>query len=325
LKGIIVDSVTKTFKTKGVKIFGKVTIAVKREKTVKALDGISLEIKPGESVGIIGPNGAGKSTLMGCLLGFIQPDSGSVTIDDKSPNDLDVRRTIGYVPERLNFHGVMTILELLRFHYDLADQLAADAKQRIEELLTLVGLEKQKWDLPVEKCSRGMLQRIAIAQALVGKPQYLFLDEPTSGIDPGGVIELTKLLLLVKNQGITLVLNSHQLDQVEKICDRTLFVRQGSLRAGAEDTQIQPQTITIRFARVTEGLSQQLEILSSEIGIPLQTHRHALAEFLVNGDEACERLITALVTAGLPVVEAVPQHTRLEQLFLDSTDEEAHL
>lgn len=316
-EGISVDLLHKAFKAKAVK-FLFMSVSVRREQVVKALNGLSLQIVPGEAVGIIGPNGAGKTTLMGCLLGFIKPDSGKVTIDGLPPNSLRVRRKIGYVPERLNFPKQIRIRELMDLHYDLAELPPEHKKSRVEELLQTVGLEETKWKLPVEKCSRGMLQRLAIAQALVGNPKYLFLDEPTSGIDPGGVIELTRLLKKIQKSGITFILNSHQLDQVESICDRVVFVKRGEIATGEESgAEPQSHSLFLRFASTLDDSSaKKLVEISEMLQLELVEIRADQAHYSVKGDDENLLLIKALVENGFPLVEVSPQHSKLERMFL---------
>ena len=299
-----------------------ISVSVRREQVVKALNGVSLRIEPGEAVGIIGPNGAGKTTLMGCLLGFVKPDKGTITIDGRPPNSLSVRRKIGYVPERLNFQKEIKIRELMELHHDLAGEPAKNKRSKVEQLLSTVGLEESKWTLPVSKCSRGMLQRLAIAQALIGDPKYLFLDEPTSGIDPGGVLELTSLLKKIKSTGITFVLNSHQLDQVQNICDRVIFVRQGQITTEDDfNTEGRTHSLFLRFASSLDlELSRKLAEIGSSLGLPLVESSTDKAQFAVQNDEDNLRLIKTLVDNGFPLVEVAPQHSKLERMFLTHND-----
>lgn len=194
-------------------------------KTI-ALDGVSLSVRRGEALGIIGPNGAGKTTLMGCLIGLLDPTEGSVTIAGRSPHDLATKGRLGYVPERLNFSRWMTGLDFVALHAALCNEPAD-----VEETLDRVGLDRGAWARPLKKYSRGMLQRTALAQALIGKPDVLFLDEPTSGIDPAGAVRFRALMRELKRDGVTIVLNSHQLDQMEQICDRVVFMKRGRIEA----------------------------------------------------------------------------------------------
>jgi ABC-2 type transport system ATP-binding protein len=198
---------------------------VKRYGRTTALAGVSLTINRGEAIGIIGPNGAGKTTLMGILLGLIDPDSGSISIGGRSPHSLETKRTIGYVPERIGFSRWMSGRALVDLHAALCGTGGTEA------MLERVALDRAAWDRPMKKYSRGMLQRTALAQALVGNPQFLFLDEPTSGIDPAGAIRFREIVAALKAAGVTIVLNSHQLDQMERVCDRVAFLRAGRIEA----------------------------------------------------------------------------------------------
>lgn len=321
MQGILVESVQKTFRGRRIKVLG-LSLALLREKPIKALDGISLSVSAGESVGIIGPNGAGKTTLMGCLLGFIYPDSGRVLVDGCDPNTMHVRSLIGYVPERLNFHTYLTMEELLTFHYDLARLPPGKRKEKIAEVLTLVQLDQTKWRLPVSKCSRGMLQRLAIAQALIADPKYLFLDEPTSGVDPGGVLEITSVLSRVKQQGMTVVLNSHQLDQVERICDRMVFVSHGRA-TDAEELQSagNRHSLVLRFAvDLDDSAKEKLAEIAEQLEVPLISVSKEIAEFSVLSDDDNLRLLKCIVQSDLPLVEAAPEYNKLERMFLQSKD-----
>jgi len=227
--GIHIENLAKAYQIRTVSnLFG---IFSAKKTTINALNGITLNIDPGEAFGIIGPNGAGKTTLMSCLLGFVTPDAGGVKIDGLHPNTIGIRRRIGYLPERLNFDRSMSAYQFLQFHHELAGEPKENCKSDTEKFLDKVELSKQTWHLAISRFSRGMLQRLGLAQALIGKPSYLFLDEPGSGLDPAGVILMRKILLEEKENGMTIVLNSHQLDQIEKLCDRVALIRKGNLEA----------------------------------------------------------------------------------------------
>src|SRR5882757_769630 len=152
----------------------------------RALNGISFQVSEGECFGLIGPNGAGKTTLMSCLLALIKPDAGTITIGGINPDDLAVREVIGFMPERPSFEGWLTPKEFLKMHHMLAHQPPETAASDIETVLVRVGLEEHCWNRVIRTFSRGMLQRLGLAQALIGKPKILFLDEPGSGMDPPG-------------------------------------------------------------------------------------------------------------------------------------------
>ncbi len=284
---------------------------------VRALDGVSLRVEPGESLGIIGPNGAGKTTLLGCLLGHLRPDSGRVRIDGRPPDDLAVRADTGYLPERLVLDRWMSGLDFLRMHHALARRPAGDREAECAELLDRVGLEPAAASRRVATYSRGMLQRLGLAQALVGRPRRLFLDEPISGVDPGGIALIRRLLTELRAEGVTLVINSHQLDEIERVCTRVVFVHRGRLEAmdTAAAGAAQERLLRVRFAATGGPTRGGLEACAGAAGARLRTWEAPDARFLVDDDAGATRLLARLLAAGLPVVEAVAEEGRLERLF----------
>lgn len=287
---------------------------------VKVLNGLSLKIEPGEALGLIGPNGAGKTTFLGCLMGFLRPDSGSILIDGEPPDGLLSRRIVGYLPERLTFDRWMTGRDYMNYHHELAGMPASERVSDCERLLERVELKPEAWNMPVKKYSRGMLQRLGFAQALVGKPKYLFLDEPASGMDPAGVAVVKKLLRALRDEGLTILLNSHQLDQIEKVCDRVAFMQEGRLGL-IEDLHEhveQEQLLLIRWQRALGA------DLSGEDGARIALEQTACVEeigpdFLrvrTRGSAATVQLVKALVLADFAVTQVSPETTRLERLFI---------
>ena len=194
----------------------------------QVLHGIDLDLKPGEVVGLIGPNGAGKTTLMSCLLALLRVDAGAITFDGKANDDLTVRRRTGFVPERMNLGRRITGWHFLRYMARLAGVPRADVNLRCTAMLERLGLTDAA-QKPLREYSRGMLQRIALCQALIHEPDFIFLDEPASGLDPNGVLLVRDLIAAQKARGATVLLNSHQLAEVEKVCDRVLFLHNGVL------------------------------------------------------------------------------------------------
>jgi len=285
---------------------------------VRALDGVSLTIGHGEAFGIIGPNGAGKTTFLSCLLGFLRPDAGRVTIDGHDPDDLSVRAVTGYLPERLVMDRWMTGRDFLSYHHALARLAAATREADVQAALDKVGLDAEAAERPIRKYSRGMLQRVGLAQALLGSPQYVFLDEPASGVDPAGVILFRRLLGELKLRGVTVVLNSHQLEQVERVCDRVAFVSKGkveaieTLAAGAAATRM----LRVRWAGASVERAA-LAAAASDSGAELGEANEREAHFRVADDESAARLLRALMARGVPVSEATPEESRLERLFLE--------
>jgi ABC-2 type transport system ATP-binding protein len=196
-------------------------------KPVPALRDVSFEVESGVILGLVGPNGAGKTTLLGCLLGLLFPDEGGIRLLGGEPGTPEVNRLVGYVPERLSFDRWMTGQAFVAYHHALAGRPRAARRSDVAETFDRVELEPSARRRRVATYSRGMLQRLALAQALVGKPRLLFLDEPTSGVDPHGVLLVRRLLAGLKADGVTILFNSHQLDQVERVSDRVLFLREG--------------------------------------------------------------------------------------------------
>ncbi|MDQ3280224.1 MAG: ABC transporter ATP-binding protein [Acidobacteriota bacterium] len=192
----------------------------------EVLKGVDLDVAPGEVVGLIGPNGAGKTTLMSCLLGFLHPNSGEITIDGRANDDLDVRRRTGFVPERMNFDRGQTGRAFLRYMALLAGVPRTDVTARTNAMLDRLGIAHAA-DKRLSQYSRGMLQRIGMCQALIHEPRFIFLDEPTSGLDPTGVLLVRDLIAEQKRLGAAVLLNSHQLAEIEKVCDRVFFLQHG--------------------------------------------------------------------------------------------------
>lgn len=192
----------------------------------EVLKGVDVDVARGEVVGLIGPNGAGKTTLMSCLLGFLRPDAGGISIDGRANDDLAVRRRTGFVPERMNFDRRVTGYEFVRYMARLAGISRAEAPARTRAMLERLGIAEAA-NKRLAHYSRGMLQRVGMCQALIHQPDYLFLDEPASGLDPHGVLLVREVIAEQKQRGAAVLLNSHQLAEVEKVCDRVLFLRDG--------------------------------------------------------------------------------------------------
>lgn len=289
---------------------------------VRALNGISLTISSGEIVGILGHNGAGKTTLLGCLLGLLRPDSGSITIDDQPTDSIAIRQIVGYLPERLIFDRWMTGKDFLYYHHALASLSKTTKALDVENILKKVDMQAV-CDKLIRKYSRGMLQRIGFAQALLNKPKYLFLDEPTSGVDPEGLLIFRNILKELKEAGVTIILNSHQLDEVERVCDRVIFVSKGEIlgsRDVSEMTDIE-RVLGIKVAsnKLAEITEMQFTQIAEESGAKFLRLTNQEAKFAVTNDEVASKLLYQLISAQIPVIEATPEESRLEQMFLQNT------
>ncbi len=199
-----------------------------RGKMVHAVKDVSLSIAPGEVYGLIGPNGSGKSTTMKAVLGLVAPTSGTCSIFGKDSSKVDSRSEVGFLPENPYFYKHLTAAETVRFYGRLCGMRGRALKDRIEEMLELVGLQDAR-DRRLKGFSKGMLQRIGLAQALVQDPRLVVLDEPTAGVDPTGSREIRDLILELKTRGVTVFLCSHLLEQVQEICDRVGIIHHGVL------------------------------------------------------------------------------------------------
>lgn len=197
---------------------------------VYAVKGVSLCIPEGGVYGLIGPNGSGKSTLMKMLVGLLRPDEGHCRVFGKPASDPSNRREIGFLPENPYFYKFLTGAETIRFYGRLCGLRGAALRERTAELLHQVGLEEAA-DRRLGGYSKGMLQRIGLAQALVQRPRLLVLDEPTAGVDPIGSRTIRDIILSLRQQGLTVFLCSHLLEQVQEICDRVGILYQGCLIA----------------------------------------------------------------------------------------------
>ena len=225
---ITIQNLTKEFTPPSIFQRGKIT----------AVRDLSLTVEAGHVYGLLGPNGSGKSTTMKIVLGLVTPTSGRTFIFGKDSRDVESREAVGFLPENPYFYKFLTGKETIVFYGKLCGLGGKMLEQRTKELLDLVGLEDAK-DRRVGGYSKGMLQRIGLAQALVQEPRLLVLDEPTAGVDPTGSHEIRDLILKFKERGITVLLCSHLLSQVQEICDRIGIMHRGSLiREGQLDDLI---------------------------------------------------------------------------------------
>jgi ABC-2 type transport system ATP-binding protein len=206
-------------------------------KRVKTLDSLSLEVARGETFGLLGPNGAGKTTSQKLFLGLLKPTSGEIKLFGQSPGDPAVRARVGFLPENPYFYTYLTGREFLEFCADLFGLSGKARDARIDELLALVDMTHAA-NTQLRKYSKGMLQRVGIAQALINDPELVFLDEPTSGLDPVGHKQIGQIIASLKAQGKTLFFNSHIMTDVQEICDRIGILHKGRLVAYGKLTEL---------------------------------------------------------------------------------------
>ena len=256
---------------------------------IRAVNDVSFEIASGEVYGLIGPNGSGKSTTMKALLGLVTPTAGICSIFGRDSTKVDSRQEVGFLPENPYFYKHLSGEETIRFYGKLCGMKGAVLRERTLELLKLVGLEDAR-KRRLGGYSKGMLQRIGLAQALVQDPRLLILDEPTAGVDPIGSRQIRDLIFKLKDRGFTVFLCSHLLEQVQEVCDRGGIIHKGSLvREGRLDDLI--------------AIEDQTEIVLRNATPELLKRIHALAA----NEEGVE-----LVRSGNP-------RTTLERLFLRET------
>ena len=274
---VLVSNLTKIF-----------PIPMRREK-VLAVDNISFEVPAGSVYGLIGPNGSGKSTTMKVLLGLISPTAGRTSIFGRDSRHVDSRRSVGFLPENPYFYKYLTGAETLSFYGKLCGLNRRQIKDRTAELLALVELEDAA-DRRLGGYSKGMLQRIGLAQALVQDPHLVVLDEPTAGVDPAGSRKIRDLIFALKERNISVILSSHLLEQVQEVCDQIGIIFKGKLvREGQLDELI--------------SIDDQTEIVLKDASPELV----AKIEALVEADSAAQ-----LKRSGHP-------RTTLERLFLKET------
>ena len=290
-----------------------------------AVKGLTLQVLQGEVFGFLGPNGAGKTTSIKMLLSLIQPTSGSATLLGAPLSDRQriqaIRARIGFLPEHFHFHDWLTASEFLILHGELYGMHAADLRQRIGELLELVGLAhfsaKQ-----LRTFSKGMLQRIGLAQALLNHPDLVFLDEPTSGLDPVGRRLVRDIIHDLRRQGTSVFLNSHLLSEIEVTCDRVAFIKHGEvIRVSELKTLNETQTsVTIRAA----GLTSEALAGLSQWGRDLRADGDTITLAVAN-EALMPEIVRYLVAQGAEVFAVTPQRLSLEDLFIQTVGTEGVL
>jgi ABC-2 type transport system ATP-binding protein len=284
------------------------------KKRVEAVRGVDFEVREGEIFGVLGPNGAGKTTTIKMLLGLVFPTAGKIALFGKTRPGPDEMRRLGYLPENPYVYQYLRAHEFLDLCGRLCGMSASDRKKRSDEVIAKVGLTHAT-DRPIGKFSKGMTQRIGLAQALLHDPELLILDEPMSGLDPIGRKEVRDLIVEEKKRGKTVLFTSHILSDVEKLCDRVAIVNRGKVTAyGALDTLLKPE---VRRTEIElEGVSEPLETELTRLGAKV-AHRHgATLTLVVEGEEARGPVVSKAVSAGA-TIHALSEHREtLEDLFV---------
>jgi ABC-2 type transport system ATP-binding protein len=288
-----------------------------RKRKVRALDDLSLSIERGQIFGFLGANGAGKTTTLKLLMRLIFPTNGTARILGRDINDVSMHERIGYLPENPYFYDYLTAREFLDYCAQIFGFPAAERKKRAADLLARVKLDEKRWDTQLRKFSKGMLQRVGLAQSLINDPEIVFLDEPMSGLDPVGRREVRDLIAGLRDEGKTVFMCSHILSDIEVLCDRVAILKRGRLaQVGYLD----------ELRRATDG-PNRMEVMAS--GTDIETLNQYLPETAiastpgglrieVSSEDQIDEVLAALRKVGGKIVSVQPVKQSLEELFLDT-------
>ena len=277
-----------------------------------AVRGLDLQVEQGEVFGFLGPNGAGKTTSIKMFLGLVAPTSGQATLLGAPLGDLNARAKMGFLPEHFRFHDWLTAREFLDLHGRLYGMSASQLQKRIAELLDLVSLTPFR-DKQLRTYSKGMLQRIGLAQALLNNPQLVFLDEPTSGLDPVGRRLVRDIIRDLRACGTTVFLNSHLLSEVEITCDRVAFIKHGQvMRVSELKTLVDgAMSVTLRTSGLTPQTIEGLNQWGKDVRVDGEH-----VSLTMSDESALPTMTRYLVAQNVDVFAITPQHLSLEDLFI---------
>ena len=284
---------------------------------VEALRGVSIAVHPGEVYGLLGPNGAGKSTLIKVLLGIVRKTEGNADLLGRPAGTSEIRKRVGYLPEDHQFPLYHTGTSLLDFYGQLYGLPRDDRRKKIPEVLELVGLKKRA-DSKIRTYSKGMKQRLGIAQAIFHDPEVIFLDEPTDGVDPAGRREIRELMETLKKEGRTVFLNSHLLGEVELVCDRVAIMQQGQLvRQGTVGE------LTRQEGRYVIGLAPNQTFPAADVQkLGFKTEQTGEHWEVVTGiDGGIDKVLSLIQSQGLRLRHLVEKKETLEDVFMKVVDQ----
>ena len=288
-----------------------------RKRKVRALDGLTLSVEANQIFGFLGANGAGKTTTLKLLMRLIFPTSGNARILGSDINDFSMHQRIGYVPENPYFYDYLSARELLDYCGQLFGLSAAERRKRTNALLSRVRLDQKRWDTQLRKFSKGMLQRVGLAQSLINDPEIVFLDEPMSGLDPVGRREVRDLIASLRDEGKTVFMCSHILSDIEVLCDQVAILKRGKLsQVGHLDELRQSSDSRNRLEVLATGTDadtlkrylSSTEVASTPRGLKIE----------IESENEVENVLAALRQAGGKLVSVQPVKQSLEELFLDT-------
>ncbi|MET0753962.1 MAG: ABC transporter ATP-binding protein [Pyrinomonadaceae bacterium] len=292
-----------------------------KKKKVRALEDLTLSVEGGQIFGFLGGNGAGKTTTIKILMSLIFPSAGRAKILGHDISDVKMHSRIGYCPENPYFYDYLTARELMNYFGELFGFDANKRRQKTEELLTKVGLEEKDWNKQLRKFSKGMLQRVGLAQSLINEPEIVFLDEPMSGLDPIGRREVRELIAELRTKGTTVFMSTHILSDIEALCDNVAILRGGRLAAtGNLDELLTQSGETQSFEINVKGVSA--ENLLSEIGKIAGASVLAKANganIQIAEEKDIDKVLEITRGAGGKLVSVQPVKQSLEELFVDKT------
>jgi ABC-2 type transport system ATP-binding protein len=277
-----------------------------------AVRGLTLDVQHGEVFGFLGPNGAGKSTSLKMLLGLVEPTTGSAELLGRPVGDTKTRARVGFLPEHFRFYDWLTSTELLRLHGELYGMSSKTLRRRIPAMLDMVGLTPHSRK-QLRHFSKGMLQRIGLAQALINEPDVLFLDEPTSGLDPVGRRLVRDIIKAQRDRGTTVFLNSHLLSEVEVTCDRVAFIKAGEVIELREVSSFEEgrTRIAARVRGISRGELDGLSTWATEVAIEGER-----LEMKLGSADLAPAALRYLVHSGVEVFEFIPRRLSLEDRFM---------
>jgi ABC-2 type transport system ATP-binding protein len=292
-----------------------------KKKKVRALDNLTLNVEGGQIFGFLGGNGAGKTTTIKILMSLIFASEGRAKILGEDISNVKMRQRIGYCPENPYFYDYLKATELMMYFGELFGLDKAKAKQKCEELLTKVGLEEKDWNKQLRKFSKGMLQRVGLAQSLINEPEIVFLDEPMSGLDPIGRREIRELIANLRDNGTTVFMSTHILSDIEALCDNVAILRGGKLAAtGKLDDLLSASGEQQSFEITVKGISA--ESLQSELnqiaGASIAAKANG-ASIQVSDETDVDKILKITHEKGGKLVSVQPVKQSLEELFVKET------
>jgi ABC-2 type transport system ATP-binding protein len=292
-----------------------------RKKKVRAVDGISLSVKGGQIFGFLGGNGAGKTTTIKILMSLLYPTAGSARILGQDISDFTMHSRIGYCPENPYFYDYLTPRELLTYFGDIFGADKAKIKVKAEDLLNKVGLDEKDRSKQLRKFSKGMLQRVGLAQSLINDPEIVFLDEPMSGLDPIGRREVRELIASLREKGTTVFMSTHILSDVEALCDEVAILRRGKLAAsGKLDDLLVSHAETQVFEVTLRGISAEGFELPGIDASQVSSRAHGVM-IRIEDESQIDAVLAEARKRGGHLVSIQPTRQSLEELFVSATAE----